>query len=64
MTPFHLVFSAVLVVTLVSGAAATALALTRNGRSATQRRVIERLSHIAFLGASAIIALLSKFGES
>ena len=58
MLTIDILFASVLALTVASAAAAIALSsLDRSCRS-TRRVVIERLAYIAFLGASAIIALL------
>lgn len=58
MVPFKLVFLTVLCLTLLSGAAATWLAATGGRADATRKKVAERLTQIALLGAAAIFALL------
>lgn len=61
MIPFHILFSTALVLTVLSGATATMIAVFGDTSSSeAQRRLVERLSHIALLGAGAIIALLSR----
>jgi hypothetical protein len=60
MLPIKLVFLSVLSLTLISGAAATWLAMTAQTSQPTRRKVAERFAVIAFLGATAIFALLSR----
>lgn len=60
MVPFNIVFPSVLALTVLSGAAATLIVLmgqTRGGSA--QRKLVERLSHIALLGAATTCALLT-----
>lgn len=59
--PFHIVFYTVVAVTLLSGTAATALAILPTGRRISYKRtLVERLSQIALLGAAALFALLAR----
>lgn len=57
MQPFYLILSSALVVTVLSGAAATILAAS--GRPSELRsRIAEKLVEIAIVGVGAIMALL------
>ncbi|EIM72421.1 hypothetical protein A33O_19946 [Nitratireductor aquibiodomus RA22] len=61
MSYFHVLLSAVLVLTILSGAAATLVAVKGDTRNSdAQRKLVERLSHIALLGAVTIITILSR----
>lgn len=61
MSFFHVLLSAVLALTILSGAAATLVAVKGDTRkSDTQRKLVEKLSHIALLGAVTIITILSR----
>lgn len=57
MQPFHLILSSALVVTILSGAAATVLAAS-DRPSELRSRIAEKLVEIALVGAGAIMALL------
>lgn len=64
MSTFHIILAAVLAITILSGAAAGALAaFDGSGRNETRKAVVEKLIHIALLGAGAIIALLGRFPD-
>lgn len=64
MPSFHTVLAAVLSLTILSGAAATAIAVMGDTRkNETQRKLVEKLSHVTILGAAAIITLLSRMGS-
>ncbi|TAN00820.1 MAG: hypothetical protein EPN45_13770 [Rhizobiaceae bacterium] len=57
MQPFYLILSSAFVVTVLSGVAATVLAIS--GRpSGLRSRIAEKLIEIALVGAGAIVALL------
>lgn len=60
MLPMKFVFLSVLCLTLISGVAATWLAMTVHASQPTRRKVAERFALIALLGATAIFALLDK----
>lgn len=60
MSEFQIVFSAALVLTILSGLAATSIVLFGDTRrNAGQRNVAEKFSYIALLGTAAIVALLA-----
>lgn len=61
MSPFYIVLSAVMVLTLFSAATAGILVAFGAGRTQAQKSVIDKLIHIALLGAGAVIALLGRF---
>jgi hypothetical protein len=61
MLPFYLVLASVLVLSILSGAAAVALAFRHVHLDACQRRTVDRLTQIAFIGAAGIVALLYAF---
>jgi hypothetical protein len=61
MLPFYLVLGSVLVLSVLSGGAAIALAFSRGRLDACRRRTVDRLSQIAFIGAAGIVALLYAF---
>jgi uncharacterized protein YbjQ (UPF0145 family) len=63
MNTFHLIFATVVALSLLSGGAAVILALAGSNGNAERRHAIERLSQIAQMGASAIVAILTKFSE-
>lgn len=60
MSEFQIVFSATLILTVLSGTAATAIAVFGDTRrNAGQRNVAEKFAQIALLGAAAIVSLLA-----
>lgn len=60
MSEFQIVFSAALVLTILSGLAATVIVVFGDTRRNTgQRNVAEKFAHIALLGAAAIVSLLA-----
>ncbi|MGN6769304.1 MAG: hypothetical protein ACTHJQ_05570 [Rhizobiaceae bacterium] len=61
MLPFYLVLGSVLVLTVLSGGAAIALAISQGSLDACPRRIVDRLTQIAFIGAAGIVALLYAF---
>lgn len=61
MLPFYLVLGSVLVLSVLSGGAAIALAISQGPLDACRRRTIDRLTQIAFIGAAGIVALLYAF---
>ena len=61
MNPFYIVLIAVLTLTILSGGTAGLLVALGAGRTQVQKSVIEKLIHIALLGAGAVIALLGRF---
>lgn len=61
MLPFYVVLGSVLVLSVLSGAAAIALAFSQGHLDACRRRTVDRLTQIAFIGAAAIVALLCAF---
>lgn len=58
MLPFYLVFGSVLSLTVLSGAGALGLATMRRPSDSLRRRMADRLMHVAFVGAAAIVGLL------
>ena len=58
MLSLNTVFVATLILTLLSGAAATWLATTGQENQHSRRKVADRLAQIAMLGAAAIFAML------
>ncbi len=60
MLPMKLVFLSVLCLTLIAGATATWLAMTVQASQPTRKKLAERFALVAFLGATAIFALLDK----
>ena len=61
MLPFCLVLASVLVISVLSGAAAVVLAFCHAHLDACQRRTVDRLTQIAFIRAAGIVALLYAF---
>jgi hypothetical protein len=61
MLPFYLILGSVLVLSVLSGGAAIALAFTRSRLDGCRRRTVDRLTQIAFIGAAGIVALLYAF---
>jgi len=61
MVPFYVVLGSVLGLSVLSGAAAIALAFSRGRMDACRRRMVDRLTQIAFVGAAGIVALLYAF---
>jgi hypothetical protein len=61
MLPFYLVLGSVLTLSVLSGAAAIALAVSQGPLDACRRRTVDRLTQIAFIGAAGIVALLYAF---
>ena len=62
MLPFCLVLASVLVISVLSGAAAVVfLAFCHAHLYACQRRTVDRLTQIAFIRAAGIVALLYAF---
>ncbi|MBX3582865.1 MAG: hypothetical protein KF810_13300 [Rhizobiaceae bacterium] len=60
MSEFQIVFSAALVLTVLSGLAATSIVLFGDTRrNVGHRNVAEKFAQIALLGAAAIVALLA-----
>ena len=60
MSEFQIVFSSALILTVLSGLAATSIVLFGDTRrNIGQRTVAEKFAHIALLGAAAIVALLA-----
>lgn len=60
MSEFQIVFSATLILTVLSGTAATTIAVFGDTRrNAGQRNVAEKFAQIALLGAAAIVSLLA-----
>lgn len=58
MLPFYLVLGSVFVLSVLSGGAAIALAISHGPLDACRRRTIDRLTQIAFIGSAGIVALL------
>jgi hypothetical protein len=61
MVPFYVVLGSVFAISVLSGGAAIALAVSQGPLDACRRRTVDRLIHIAFLGAAGIVALLYAF---
>jgi hypothetical protein len=61
MLPFYLILGSVLSLSVLSGAAAVALAFRHAHLDACQRRTVDRLTQIAFISAASIVALLYAF---
>jgi len=61
MLPFYVVLGSVLILSVLSGAAAIALAISPGPLDACRRRTIDCLTQIAFIGAAGIVALLYAF---
>lgn len=60
MSEFQIVFSATLILTVLSGTAAATIAVFGDTRRNTgQRNVAEKFAQIALLGAAAIVSLLA-----
>ena len=60
MSEFQIVFSAALILTILSGLAATSIVIFGDTRrNAGQRNVAEKFAQIALLGAAAIVSLLA-----
>jgi hypothetical protein len=59
--PFYLVLASVLVLSILSDAAAVALAFRHAHLDACRRRTVDRLTQIAFISAASIVALLYAF---
>lgn len=56
--PFSIIFATTLVLTTLSGVAATAIVVFGDtGRNAGQKMVAERFAQIALIGATALVAL-------
>jgi len=60
MSAFQTILASVLAITLLSGGGAVVLALSAADSSQARKALIEKLLHIALLGAGAIIALLGR----
>jgi hypothetical protein len=63
MLPFKLLFLSAICLTVLSGAAATWIALTDQGSQPSPKKVAERLAQIAVLGAAAIFTLLGRAAD-
>lgn len=61
MLPFYFVLGSVFALSILSGGAAIALAISQSPLDACRRRTVDRLTQIAFLGAASIVALLYAF---
>jgi hypothetical protein len=64
MAPFYVLLGSVLAISVLSGGAAVALAIRQGRLDGCRRRMIDRLTHIAFIGAAGIVALLYAFFPS
>lgn len=63
MQPFYLILISALVITILSGAAATVLAVSGQP-SELRSRIAEKFAEIALVGAGAIMALLYALARS
>lgn len=62
---FYLIFFTTVALTVLSGSAATAIAIFgRPVAGSAQKLVAEKLAQIALLGAGAIVTMLSRFALS
>jgi hypothetical protein len=61
MVPFYVVLGSVFAISILSGGAAIALAISQGRLDACRRRTVDRLTQIAFVGAAGIVALLYAF---
>jgi hypothetical protein len=61
MIPFYVVLGSVFAISVLSGGAAIALAISQGTLDACRRRTVDRLTQIAFIGAAGIVALLCAF---
>jgi hypothetical protein len=61
LVPFYVVLGSVFAISVLSGGAAIALVISQGRLDACRRRVVDRLTQIAFIGAAGIVALLYAF---
>jgi hypothetical protein len=61
MLSFYIVLGSVFAISVLSGGAAIALAISQGSLDACRRRTVDRLTQIAFIGAAGIVALLYAF---